>query len=89
METIVAKHIEKVNKFHKKYGKAIILILNDDLYYAYNEDAEVISKSVGIALLTSMEKDYQFVVFGDTMLDVYLPRLVRDGHRVVIIENIK
>ena len=60
-----------------------------DFYEVYNEDAEVACKILGIVKTKRGKSNIPFAGFPFHVLDEYLPRLVRAGHRVAICDKIE
>lgn len=66
---------KKFREYKSRYRDAVFLFRNGDNYETYYEDANVLISVVGV------DK------FNYTMLDTYLPKLIRAGHRVAICEQ--
>lgn len=62
-------------KARTRHGEAVFLFRIENEYCTYYEDANVLISVIGV------DK------FNYTMLDTYLPKLIRAGHRVVICEQ--
>ena len=82
----------------EKHPDAVLLIRKGDFYEAFGEDAKKVSVSTGLKeqhvvkegfSAKEDEKDVSYVNFKNTSLDKYLPKLVRDGHRVAIVDNLE
>lgn len=85
----------------EKHPDAVLLMRKGDFYEAFGEDAKKVSKSTGLkeqhvvkeGFESKNEKDGEkgvsYVNFKNTSLDKYLPKLVRDGHRVAIVDNLE
>ena len=73
-------------RFKEKHPDAIFLVRIGETYQCYNEDAENVSKATGVAL--THDNDRAKVSFPQRALDIYLPRLVRAGYRIAIMEDI-
>jgi DNA mismatch repair ATPase MutS len=75
--------------------EALILFRTGDFYETYSEDAEEVSKILGITLTkSSVRKDkdgepLKLAAFPHHALDTYLPKLVRAGKRIAICEQIE
>lgn len=85
-----------MNEVHKKYRElkakhpdAIILFRTGDFYVTYDDDADVVSKLLGITRLKCLKSGLRSAGFPHHALDTYLPKLVRAGHRVAICEQIE
>ena len=82
----------------EKHPDAVLLIRKGDFYEAFGEDAKKVAKSTGLKEQHVVkegfeakegEKGVSYVNFKNTSLDKYLPKLVRDGHRVAIVDNLE
>ncbi len=70
----------------EKHPDAIFLVQVGETYQCYNEDAENVSKATGVAL--TFNNDQAEASFPQRALDIYLPKLVRAGYRIAIMEDI-
>lgn len=61
-------------KARTRHGEAVILFRKENEYCTYYEDANVLISVIGVNK------------FNYTMLDTYLPKLIRAGYRVAICE---
>lgn len=73
--------------FKAKYPDAIFLFRSGDFYSTYNEDAITCSKVLGITL--TKQGDMNMTMFPHHALDIYLPKLVRDGYRIAICDQLE
>ena len=82
----------------EKHPDAVLLMRKGDFYEAFGEDAKKVAKSTGLKEQHVVkegfetkegEKGVSYVYFKNTSLDKYLPKLVRDGHRVAIVDNLE
>ena len=82
----------------EKHPDALLLMRKGDFYEAFGEDAKKVAKSTGLKEQHVVkegfeskegEKGVPYVNFKNTSLDKYLPKLVRDGHRVAIVDNLE
>ena len=98
----LAKEAAKVwHDLKEKHPDAVLLMRKGDFYEAFGEDAKKVAKSTGLkeqhvvkeGFESKNEKDGEkgvsYVNFKNTSLDKYLPKLVRDGHRVAIVDNLE
>ena len=78
-----AKNIQFKNEFKQKHNEpnTIVMFRLGNTYKVYQEDAKVLNDKLG----TSIENNS--VEFSHNMLDVYLPRLIRCGFRVAIVDQ--
>lgn len=58
----------------------------NDWYIMVDVDAEVASKELGISVQPAIGMFQKQVEFSAKDLDVYLPKLVRNGHRIAILD---
>jgi DNA mismatch repair ATPase MutS len=72
----------------EQYPDALLLFRVGDFYEIYNEDAEKASKILGITLTNRGRSSIKFCGFPYNALDAYLPKLVRQGCRVAICDEI-
>ena len=85
----------------EKHPDALLLMRKGDFYEAFEDDAKKVAKSTGLKEQHIIkegfepkegkgdEKGISYVNFKNTSLDKYLPKLVRDGHRVAIVDNLE
>ena len=85
----------------EKHPDALLLMRKGDFYEAFDEDAKKVAKSTGLKEQHIIkegfepkegkgdEKGISYVNFKNTSLDKYLPKLVRDGHRVAICDSLE
>lgn len=74
---------------HEKYPDAICLFRVGDFYEVYREDAQKASKILNITLTHREQNGTRIYMAGFPFhaLDTYLPKLVRAGLRVAIIDG--
>ena len=98
----IAKETAAVFKdLKEKHPDALLLMRKGDFYEAFDEDAKKVAKSTGLKEqhiikegfeskeVKGDEKGISYVNFKNTSLDKYLPKLVRDGHRVAICDSLE
>jgi len=96
----LAKESAKVwHDLKEKHPDALLLMRKGDFYEAIGEDAKKVAKSTGLKeqhvikegfeSKDDKEKGISYVNFKNTSLDKYLPKLVRDGHRVAICDSLE
>lgn len=66
---------KKFREYKSRHREAVFLFRTENEYCAYYEDANVLLSVIGV------DK------FNYTLLDTYLPKLIRAGHRVAICEQ--
>lgn len=76
---------EQYRKLKAKHPDAIFLFRDKDAYATYFDDAENVSKILGIPLTG---KETKTASFPHCELDTCLPKLIRAGKRVAICEQI-
>ena len=78
--------IKQYRELKGRYPDAVLLFRTGSDYQCYREDAETLSKILGIALIK--RDGCKVSYFAYSLLDKYLPKLVRAGHRVAICEQL-
>lgn len=73
-------------EFKAKHRSALVMFRNGDWFIMVDEDAEVASKELSIPLYSSIGKHKTEVNISTKDLDIYLPKLVRNGHRIAILD---
>ena len=71
-----------------QYPTALLLFRVGEFYEAYNEDAKDATKILGITLTKFGKSNIPMCGFPFHALDTYLPKLVREGKRVAICDQI-
>lgn len=80
--------IQKLFKEMKvKYPDSILLFRVNDFYECIDGDAEKAAKTLKLTLTTT--KGYKLAGFPHHSLDMYLPMLIKAGHRVAICEQLE
>lgn len=89
-KTMNASKFDQYNKCKEQYENVIVMFRVGDFYEFILEDAEAMSKLLGITLCCYKEnavgKFYQ-AMFPHYQLDAYLPKIIRAGHRVCICDG--
>ena len=95
----LAKETSAVFKdLKEKHPDNLLLMRKGGFYEAFDEDAKKVAKSTGLKeqhiIKEGFEtkeggKEISYVNFKNTSLDKYLPKLVRDGHRVAICDSLE
>lgn len=78
--------------FKAKYPDAILLFRVGDFYETFGEDAIIASEVLGIVLTkraNGSASSVELAGFPYHALDVYLPKLIRAGHRVAICDQLE
>lgn len=73
----------------KKHPDALLLFRCGDFYETYNDDAVKASKILGITLTERSNHAEKMAGFPYHALDTYLPKLIRNGCRVAICDEIE
>ena len=85
----------------EKHPDALLLMRKGNFYEAFEDDAKKVARSTGLKEQHIIkegfepkegkgdEKGISYVNFKNTSLDMYLPKLVRDGHRVAICDSLE
>ncbi|MGV8131869.1 MAG: hypothetical protein ACP5N7_07255, partial [Candidatus Pacearchaeota archaeon] len=84
--------IAQWRKVKAQYPDALILWKVGDFYEAFEDDAVIGAKVLGLTLAkqtNGKNKDVKLVGFPQSAIDTYLPKLVRAGNKVGIAEPIK
>lgn len=72
----------------KKHPSAILLFRCGDFYEAYEDDAKVCAKELGITLTKSRKDNIYMAGFPYHALDTYLPKLIRSGNKIAICDQL-
>lgn len=76
--------VEQYRQLKEKHPDTLILLRCGDFYEAYDDDAQVCAKTLGITLTRRGSDNTRMAGFPHHALDTYLPKLIRAGYRVVI-----
>lgn len=92
MEDVIAKlnvspMMKQFQELKAKHPDATILFRCGDFYETYQEDAEVVAKTLGITL--TKKDDIKMAGFPYHALDQYLPKIIRHGLRVAICDQLE
>ena len=82
-EAVAAEHIE--HKQRASLADVIVVIRSNETYYTFGDDARILGAAIGVSVYTC--KGRQTATFPAVALDTYLPRIIRAGHRVAIVDN--
>ena len=77
-------NIKTYDEAKAKYQNTVILMRDGDFYDTYREDAKTCAKVLGITLCN--RGGVEFAGFPHHALDIYLPKMVRSGYRIAIID---
>lgn len=83
--------LDQYNKLKSKYPEALLLFRLGDFYEAFDKDAKVLSKELGITLTGRGKSDNRIPMAGipHHALHQYLPKLVKAGHKVAIADQLE
>lgn len=81
---------EEYASLKEKHPDAVLLFRKEDFYLTVNEDAKKTSEILGITLTRPKDASQgtQLAMFPYHALDSYLPKLIRAGARVAIVDDI-
>lgn len=74
------------DKFRSKHPDTVALLRSDNKYIMLEEDAQVAKELLGLSPVQSGNGHVDAASFGLEQLDTNLPKLIRAGHRVAILE---
>ena len=74
--------------FKAKHPDALIVMRCGDFYKLLDKDAEVAATVLGLTLTKHNDTGDKIAAFPYHALDVYLPKLIRAGHRVAICDGL-
>lgn len=77
----------KYYELKKKYPGRMVLFRCGDFYETYEDDAQLVSDCLGITLTKAHKTGLRMAGFPYHALDTYLPRLIRAGFRVSIVDK--
>jgi len=86
-EQRLAKERAQWDELKAKHPDALLLIREGDFYKAYGEDAIECTNILGVTL-TRYKNGWEVIMFPYHALDIYLPKLIRAGKRVAIVDKI-
>ena len=81
---IEARRMVMANIKRENKGKVIILFEDYDVYMAYDEDAQAIAYYCWTVVTEIMGG--KIVSITKDMIDVYFPRLIKNGYKICVIE---
>lgn len=83
--------IKNFYRIKEKYPDALVLFLVDDQYETIDDDAIAVSECIGTVLKHHKMDDgsaLPLTGFSFSSLDSHLPKLVRCGYRVAIVDQL-
>jgi len=78
-------NFNRYESLKEQYSDALFLFRVGDFYECYEQDAVAAADILGITLTNWFNK--QYAAFPFHALDTYLPKLVRNGYRIGIVED--
>lgn len=78
--------LAKWKELKEKHPDALLLFRCGDFYETYSEDATEAAKTLKIP--ATMRNSVKTSSFPYRALDVYLPKLIRSGHRIAICDSV-
>lgn len=83
------KIMQQYNELKEKHPDCIILFRKNNAYVAYEDDALTCAKALKMSVIVNRRigsEDYgiTYISFPLHAIDIYLPKLVRAGHRIAI-----
>ena len=78
---------QKYYELKKKNPGCLALFRCGDFYETYEDDAQLVSDCIGITLTKVHKTGLRMAGFPYHALDTYLPRLIRAGFRVSIVDE--
>lgn len=88
--TTAASRLTGYDDIQKKHPDVVILMRNNDFYESYRNNAKVMAGLLGLSL-TKKEiegKSVDYASFPHQQLDTALPKLIRSGNRVAIVDQL-
>ena len=82
---------DQYKSLKEKHPDAVLLFRKGDFYETVNEDAKKTSEILGITLTKPQDKSKgeSLAAFPHHALDTYLPKLVRAGVRIAIVDELE
>ena len=84
---ILIDSTETYQSLKKKNPNHVILIRVGHFYTTYNDDAEIVAKTLGITLSRKPISLVRQATMPRHTIDDYLPKLIRAGYKVAIHDN--
>ena len=86
-------NLKQYEELKAKHPDAVLLFRVGDRYQSYSDDAKLSSNVLNIPILqgedTTSKKKVEVTSFRYGELDTYLPKLIRDGNRVAICDQLE
>ena len=81
--------MKQYHELKEKHPNTMLIFRCGDFYETYEEDAVEASKVLGITLTKRSSDNTRMAGFPHFSLDIYLPKLIRTGHRVAICDQLE
>lgn len=81
--------IKQYNDLKAKHPDAVLLFRVGDFYRSISDDARIVSSVCGVTLAKDEKAGTWRCEFPHYNLDVFLPKLVRAGHRLAICDPLE
>lgn len=81
--------IKQYRDLKSKHPDAVLLFRVGDFYKAYEEDADVVGKVCSVNVERKEATHIKVAKFVYHSLDIYLPKLIRAGHRIAICDQLE
>lgn len=93
VKMIPIPNLKQYEELKAKHPDAVLLFRVGDRYQSYSDDAKLSSNVLNIPILqgedTTSKKKVEVTSFRYGELDTYLPKLIRDGNRVAICDQLE
>ena len=91
-QTATQSFLKQFNDLKKKHPDALLMFRDRDFYELYKQDAVKAGTTLGLTLSSQafegVKEKVKAVTFPHYDLDTYLPKLIRAGHRVAIVDRL-
>ena len=89
MEINTGTVVGDYKEIQKNFPESVILLCYKETYYVIGEKARKIGALLNFRPMLSRKKQVEFICFPYHWLDIALPRIIRGGCRVAIVEENK
>ncbi len=81
----IERKMQEYKEIKEKHPDSLLLFRVGDFYESYDVDASVLAAVLGITL--TKKEDYNLAGFPSHALDTYLPKLIKAGKKVAIMDR--
>jgi len=84
-----SKTYKAFKEYRKKHSECLILMRCGNFYETYDGDALTLGRVTGVTVISlnpNERSSPRMAGFPYHALDIYLPKLIRDGNRIAIVE---